>query len=147
LKTTAATAEKVGQEYSKDMKMLVKYGQLPNITEPVAPENRPNAVEMKRWEAKLESHKARVQKICRQVYGVWPYLFEVLQSDPEELGTGRRLRKDARMEMEDDVVGLLAKLKVLAFSTEGTKHPLLVVQQSMRSMINVNQSPMEGVAN
>jgi hypothetical protein len=51
------------------------------------------------------------------------------------------------MEMEDDVVGLLAKLKVWAFSTEGTKHPLLVVQQSMRSMINVNQSPMEGVAN
>jgi hypothetical protein len=58
LKTTAAIAEKVGQEYSKDMKMLVKYGQLPNITEPVAPENRPNAVEMKHWEAKLESRKA-----------------------------------------------------------------------------------------
>jgi hypothetical protein len=45
------------------MKMLVKYGQMPNITEPVAPENRLNAVEMKRWEAKLESHKVRVQKI------------------------------------------------------------------------------------
>jgi hypothetical protein len=60
----AAIAEKVGQEYSKDMKMLVKYGQLPNITEPVALENRPNAVEIKRWEAKLELHEARVQKNC-----------------------------------------------------------------------------------
>jgi hypothetical protein len=45
------------------MKMLVKYEQLPNITEPVAPENRLNAVKMKHWEAKLELHKVRVQKI------------------------------------------------------------------------------------
>jgi hypothetical protein len=68
LKTTAAIAEKilVKNIVRQDMKMLVKYGQLPNITEPVAPENRPNAVEMKRWEAKLELHKARVQKIGRR---------------------------------------------------------------------------------
>jgi hypothetical protein len=66
---------------------------------------------------------------------------EVIQKNLE------RDNKYVRMEMEDDVVGLLKKLKAWAFLTEGTKHPVLVVQQSMQSMINVNQSPMEGVAN
>ena len=109
LKTTAAIAEKVGQDYSKDMKMLVKYGQVPDVTDPTAPQGNLSNVEMKRWEAKLESHEARVQKIGKHKSMVSGLIYlkcsEVIQKNLE------RDKEYARMELEDDVVGLLKKLK------------------------------------
>ena len=66
------------------------------------------------------------------------------------LGIARSVRvapiESVRLGMADDIVVILQKMEAWALSAEGMKHPMLVAQKPMRSLAEMSQSPMEGVA-
>jgi len=53
----------------------------------------------------------------------------------------------AALEANDNVVGLLDKLKEMAFSTGGVQHPFWTLQNVLRRLTAINQGPKELVAN
>ena len=53
----------------------------------------------------------------------------------------------ATLEQNDDVVGLLKKLKEFAFSTGGVQEPFWTLQGVLRHLMAINQGPNETVTN
>jgi hypothetical protein len=51
------------------------------------------------------------------------------------------------LEMNDDGVGLLRKLKQMVFASGGAQHPFWTLQIVMRRLLAINQGPREPVTN
>jgi hypothetical protein len=50
------------------------------------------------------------------------------------------------LEDNDDVVGLLKLLKLMAFSTAGIQHPYWTMQLVLKHLTAINQGPNESMA-
>jgi len=123
LHTTQAVADYVCKEYGKDMRMLVKQGRERTFTKPIAPrttaDSTPGLMEKYKTELSIfhrdrkeyNDHKAKV--------------FVVILGQCSRIVESKLENDDgfADLEKNDDVVGLLAKLKTMAFSTGGIQDP------------------------
>ena len=146
LRTTEAIANYVGVEYGKNMRMLVKYGTEKTFTEPRAPrsdENTPGLME--KYKTELTIYHKDVKEYEDQKAKVFVVILEQCSSVVKG-----RLENDsgfATLESNDDVVGLLKKLKDMAFSTGGVQHPFWTLQTVLRHLTAINQGPRESVNN
>ena len=51
------------------------------------------------------------------------------------------------LEINDNVVGLLDKLKALAYDTDGIRYKLLMLQEAALCYMAINKGPKEGLNN
>jgi len=145
LRTTEAIADYVGVEYGREMRMLVKRGVETTFTEPDPPENPRVNVEMEMFKAELavyhrerSKYKENKAKVFVVVLGQCSQVVKSnLESDDDF----------ADLEQNDDVVGLMAKLKEMAFSTAGIQDPFWNLQNLLRRLTVMNQGTSESVTN
>jgi hypothetical protein len=147
LRTTEAIADYVGVEYGRNMRMLVKYGNEATFTKPTAPrqtkDSAPGLLEEYKTELgiyhkKMDEYKEQKAKVFVIILGqCTPSLKSKLANDAGF----------ATLEQNDDVTGLLGKLKELAFSTGGVQHPFWTLQNMLRRLTAINQGGKESVQN
>lgn len=143
-RTKKAIAEYVRVKYGEEMFKLVKHSQEAVYTEPRAPGGAdPGRAAIERYKAKLAMHHKDVREYRdnkAKVFGIVhgqcsPELKNKLEYDGEFL----------TQEANSDVVGLLAKLERMAFSTEGSRHPVWTLQNTMRRFFTFSQGNHESI--
>jgi len=143
-RTKKAIAEHVRVEYGEEMFILVKHSREAVFTEPVAPGGAaPARAVMERYKAGLAMfhkdtrlYRDNKAKVFGIVHGQCsPELKNKLEYDTEFLD----------QEAESDVVALLAKLERMAFSTEGSRHPVWTLQNTMRRFFTFSQGNNESI--
>jgi hypothetical protein len=146
LRTTEAIADYVGVEYGRNMRMLVKHGTETTFTKPRAPrkeDSTPGLLEEFKTELSIyhrdtKEYKEQKAKVFVIILGqCTPSLKSKLANDAGF----------ATLEQNDDVKGLLGKLKELAFSTGGVQHPFWTLQNMLRRLTAINQGEKESVQN
>jgi hypothetical protein len=147
LRTREATADSVGVEYGRDMRMLVKHGTEKTFMEPSMPRRSKDATPglMEKYKTELrifhrekkefQDNKAKVFVI---ILGQCTH--NVKRKLENELGY-------ATLEMNDDVVGLLRQLKQMAFASGVVQHQFWTLQIVMRPLQAINQGPRDPVTN
>ena len=125
--------------------MLVKKSQEKTFAKPAAPtEKEPSAGKLAEFKSELSLH----QKECKEHEEHKAKVFVVILGQCS-VTVKSKLENDSscdQLEADDDVVGLLAKLKELAFSTSGVQHPHWTMQLVMRQLSTVHQGQRESVA-
>jgi len=143
LRTTKAIAAYVGVEYGKEMMLLVNQRYETEFTEPDIPTGNPSKVVMERYKMELGKYhkeKTAYEKSKAKVFAIiLGQCSEVLKSKLEDDTTFKQLQ------IEDDVIGFLDKLKSWTFSTSGSQHPVWCLQRSIRRMVATNQGQNESV--
>ena len=143
-RTKKAIAEHVKVEYGEEMFKLVKHSQEAEHTEPRAPGGAdPGRAAIERYKAKLamfhkdtREYRDNKSKVFGIVHGQCsPELKNKLEYDTEFL----------TQEADSDVIGLLAKLERMAFSTEGSRHPVWTLQNTMRRFFTFSQGNHESI--
>jgi hypothetical protein len=135
LHITEAIADYVGVQYGQDMRMLVKRSIEVTFTE----------ISMEKYKAKLnlyhrdkKLYKENKSKVFIIVLG------QCTQVVKSKLENDEGFEK---LEIEDNVVGLLGVLKQMVFSTAGVPEPFWTTQVLLRRTTAINQGPSESVAN
>jgi Zinc knuckle len=144
LRTTEAIADYVGVEYGRDMRMLVKRGKEMTFTEPEDPTSS-KVISMEKYKAELnlyhkdkKLYKENKSKVFLVILGQCTQVVKSKLENDEEF---------EKLEIDDDVVGLLGMLKQMAFSTAGVQEPFWTMQVLLRRLTAINQGPSESVAN
>jgi Zinc knuckle len=135
--------EFVGVKYSKDMKMLVKYGKEKEFPEVEGGKDKMTAAETEIFRAKLASREKK--KTQYEDHKAKTFLVILGQCSQEVVS---RLESDPdfeKLESTDDVVGLLDKLKAMAYTTDDVQHPLWTAVNVTKRAASINQGPSETV--
>ena len=147
LRTTEAIADYVGTEYGKAMRMLVKYGEGKDFTEPDPPTaeavKAPGLLE--KYRTDLTIYRKEQREYEEQKAKVFVVLLNQCSPDVKA-----RLRNDTglkTLEINDDVVGLLKALRKMAFTMEGIQHPNEALFDVLKRLLVINQGPKEQVSN
>jgi hypothetical protein len=146
LRTTEAIADYVGVEYSRDMRMLVKKGTTKTFTKPIPPKgSSPPAAELEEYKIDSAIHRKAVKEYNDHKAKVFVVILG--QCSPQLKSRLVNEIEYNSLEDNDDVVGLLNKLKEMAFSTAGVEHPCWALQAVLKRLTAINQAPNESVAN
>lgn len=145
LRTTEAILDYVGEQYGRKIRIQVKRGVGTTFTEPDPPENPRLNVEMEVFKAELAVYHRERQKYKENKAKV----FVVVLGQCSQVVKSNLESDDdfAEMEQNDDVVGLMAKLKEMAFSTAGVQDPFWNLQNLLRRLTVLNQGTSESVTN
>jgi hypothetical protein len=147
LRTTRKIADHVGTTMGKDMWYLVhelEEVEFPNPPEPEEIDGKPKSmIEVEKFrmlfkmkEEKEENYKKEKGKVFRIIVG---QCTNVMRNKIEGLSEFKK------MEMSDDVIGLLKKLKGFAYSTQGVQYEYWTMQAALRNWINLAQEPKESI--
>ena len=144
--TTEAIADYVGVKYGKNMRMLVKHGKEKSFTEPKPPRKDDSTP------ALLEKYKSELTIFHRESkeYKEQKAKIFVIILGQTSRSVKSKLENDTQfidLEERDDVTGLLAKLKEMAFSTGGVQNPFWTLQGVLKRLAVINQGRTESVAN
>jgi len=123
------------------MKMLVKHGKEASFTFPNPPEASASAIEVAKYKAELDMYHCKVEKYEAEKLKVFmlihdqcsPTVKKRLESDPDFV----------TLEEKDDVVGLLKKLKAMAFATGKIQYEFWTLQKSMKRFVGMTQHNQE----
>ncbi len=146
LRTTEAIADHVGVEYSRDMRMLVKKGTKKTFTKPSRPKGKESSAgDLEEYKMDLTIH----HKAKKEYTDHKSKVFVVILGQCSHQVKSRLVNEVEYESLEDgdDVVGLLKKLKEMAFSTSGIEHPYWALQTVLKRLTAINQAPNESVAN
>ena len=145
LRTTEAMALLVGREYGRDMRNLVKLGKEKDFTRP----RRPNKDAP---QSSIEEYKTELtvfHKLKKEYDDNKSKVFVLILSQCSHV-VKNKLENDKDMvglEENDDVVGLLKKLKSWAFSAGDVENKYWVLQSLLRRLTSINQGPTETLTN
>lgn len=144
-KSTKIIAEYVKIAYGKEMWRLVLEGAESTFDEPTDPGKDASRAEMKKYEMRLSrwmDDEDRYKRNKARVFGIiMGKCHAAMKSKVESLPEFDKLEQD------DDVIGLLAKMKELAFSTGGNQYDFWITQAQMKKLINLRQDPKESLNN
>ena len=152
--TKEAIAHYAGVNYGKNMRMLVKNGEEKKFTKPTleAPKKKKGQEDRDPSPGELEEFKMELSlyhKEKKEYNEQKQKLFVVILGQCTR-ATKNKLFSDSKfktLEQEDDVVGLLEKLEQLAFSGGGVKDIYLLMVESLRRLLALNQGPGETTPN
>ena len=136
----------VGSEFSGDMRRLVKNLEERTFTYPKVPTGRdvgPAVI------ADYKMDKSRIQADEKKYKEDKSQVFSILVGQCSSAMIAK-LKGDSAfqgLEKNDDVVGLLKKLKSLAFSTGGEQHPSMILRNTLHKVSCMSQGPKETPAN
>ena len=144
-KSTKSIAEYAKIAYGKEMWRLVLEGTETTFDEPTDPGKDASRSEMKKYEMRLSrwmDEEDRYKRNKARVFGIVMGKCHAAMKNKVE-----SLPEFDKLEQDDDVIGLLAKMKELAFSTGSTQYESWTQQAQMRKMINLRQDPKESLNN
>ena len=146
LHTTEHLADYVGVELGRDMRMLVKKGLEKTFTEPEVPTgNKPGVGALEKYKTELSIYHREKKEYQEHKAKVFVHILgQCTQAVKSKLDDDPEFDK---LEQDDDVVGLLAKLKQMAFQSTGAEHPVWTQQNKLRRLTAINQGPNEQTAN
>ena len=144
--TTEVIADYVGAKCGRNMRMLVKQGRETMFTEPKPPrkdESTQGPLEKFKMELTIfhkdsKEHKDQKSKAFVIIMG---QCSQAVKSKVENDMDFQELEKN------DDVVGLLNKLREFAFSAGGVQHPHWTLQKVVQDLTCMSQGPKEMVQN
>ena len=93
-------------------------------------------MELKMWMDKKEQYKKDKAKMFRIIMG---------QCLPSMRGKIESLPEYKKLELDDNVVGLMAKIKDIAYSTDGKQYEFWTMQAQMRTMLTMQQQKNESL--
>ena len=143
--TTKDIAELAGTtyKYGKEIWKLLMKKTEPTFTEPSAPTDEKDRTELEKYkmlfrmwiddEKDYRRDKARVFRVIMNQ--CTPAMKNKIESVPEY----------DKLETNDDVIGLLGKLKELVYSTDKTQYEFWTMQATMRKLINLKQGASESL--
>jgi len=145
MKTTEAVAEYVGTNFSKELWNLVLNKEEAKFDEPDPPDDKASKAVMKRYEMKLkrafdkeEQYEQDKSKVFRIIMGQCA----VTMKNKVESSSGF-----SELEKKDDVIGLLKRLKDLAYTTDNVQYDYWTMQAMMRTFIDMKQEQKESLSN
>jgi len=147
LRVRDAIADEVGIEYGKDMRNLVKYGTEKTFQKPTRPDEKEAKVPGRLEEYKEEMAIYRKESKMYDDFKAKTYI-RIL--DRCCLEWKHRLEKDgefSKLEQDTDVVGILKKLKAIAFKTDGGQYKPLIQANVMRKLFGIRQGTNEKTNN
>jgi hypothetical protein len=143
------------------MRILVNQGKEAKFTKPVGPTGAVqtaakdatevvgvgpvDSVKMAEYKAELDLYHKDTQEYQNNKEKVFVVILgQCTKAMKSALANGGGLEK---LEENKDVVGLLEKLRELAFSTRGIQEPFVTLTESFRHLATINQGTMETMAN
>ena len=145
MRMTKAIAECVGVSHSREMWTLVENRRETTFTEPAMPCKMAGKAALEKCEMLLKvhmedkkRHKREKAKVFRLIMG---QCLVAMKNKVESLPDYQDL------EDEDDVVGLLKKMKDLVCATDYVQHECWMMQSVMRKLVSMRQEPKESLAN
>jgi hypothetical protein len=147
LRTTEKIAQYAGLHVSKEMRILVLYGESKiTITKP----EQPKKADVDKQLGRMEEYKIELSAYQRKVDKIEDdkaKLFVIILGQCTER-VKLKLKADdefASLESKYDVDGLLKKLRIMAFSTGATQHKFLTAHDALRRFLNISQGPRESI--
>ena len=136
----------VGSEISGDMRRLVKNLEERTFTYPKRPTGKNVDAGII---ADYKMDKSRIQTEEKQYKEDKSKVFGKLLGQCSSAMIAKLQGDSAFQELEknDDVVGLLKKLRSLAFSTGGEQHPSMILRNTLHKFSSMSQGPKETPAN
>lgn len=161
-RTTEAIAEYVGEKYGWDMRTLVKHQKEKEFTKPQGPTaaegvttrakgagevsegGKVTSIQMAEYKADLDNYYRNSREYeenkAKTFVVILGQCSVAVRSALENGGGLDELEKNL------DVIGLLKKLKDMAFSTEGVAEPFVTLAESFRRLAGVQQGQSESLA-
>ena len=146
LRTREHIAEVVGMEYGKNMRNLVRHGKEATFKAPVRPaadaiEKEPGLLE--EWKLESAAFRKDVKEYDDQKAKVYTIVFGYCAPEVKS-----KLMNDSdfeELETNCDVVGLLNKLKAIAFKTDGGQYQPLILAETLRRLYGIRQGSKESL--
>jgi hypothetical protein len=143
-KTTNAIAEYAGLHISKEMWLLVDKLEETGFPEPDEPATTtPSQAQLEKYKMLLkhqldkeEQYKSEKAKVFRII---------ISQCQPGMKHKVEALTDYKILEKNDDVVGLLKRMRELVYSTTGQQYEYWTMQSTIRTLVNMKQHPNESV--
>jgi hypothetical protein len=147
LRTTEKIAQYAGLHVSKEMRILVLYGESKiTITKP----EQPKKADVDKQLGRMEEYKIELSAYQRKVDKIEDdkaKLFVIILGQCTKR-VKLKLKADdefASLESKYDVDGLLKRLRIMAFSTGATQHKFLTAHDALRRFLNISQGPRESI--
>ena len=134
-------------EFGHDMKMLVKYGTEKELNEPTLSREttaEPGRGDLDVYRVKLKLFQEDKRKYMEQKAQV----FTMILGQCSQMARSR-LENDEEFrtwEIDRDVVKVMKKLEMMAFSSEGVAHPAWALQRALNRLFSLHQGPTEPIA-
>lgn len=145
LKTVEAIANYAQIKFDKDIKILVRDGKEKTFKEPKEPTGRKNEEPSRAQMEKYKSELADFHKTQREYKLNKQQMYQIILGQCSE-PIKNKLRNDSevtKLEQDDDVAGLLTKIKAMIFSMEDVQHPFWTAQIGLRRFTALFQGPGE----
>ena len=138
-------ADFVGTKHGMEHEMLVKHGEVKAFTEPKTPALGASPGELEKYKMELKLFKDEKKEWDTNLGIIFLHIrgqcstsvLSKLESDEEY----------AKLEKNRDIVGLLKKLKTMAFLTGGVQDPFWALQNVLKRLVGINQGKEEMVDN
>lgn len=142
IRATKVIAEYVKVEYGIEMFLLVGRRRETTYNEPEAPGGTARAT-IERYRAELTSYHKDVRAYRDNKAKVFGIIFGQCSM---ELKTKLEYEEEfLNLETASDVIGFLNKLERMAFTTEGSQHPVWTLQGTMRRFFTFSQGNHESI--
>ena len=143
IKTSKVIAEYVGTEYRKEMWTLVSKKEETTFKEPVDPGKDATKGQLEKYKMELKAmmddekkYKKEKAKVFRIVMG---QCLAAMKNKVESLP------EYPKLEENDDVIELLAKMEGLVYSTDNVQYEYWTMQSAMRKVMTLGQEPRESL--
>ena len=145
MKTTKEIGEHVGRTMGKEMWTLVTELTEATFDEPDEPDDEDSKAQMEKHRMLLKMHFEEEKQYKRDK----ARLFRIIlgQCLPSMRNKVEALPEYSDLEKDDDVVGLLTKMKDLVYSTDNNQYEYWTMQASVRKFVNLEQGPKESLEN
>jgi len=144
LRTTRAVAEYVGVKFDLAMKQLVQYSKEKVFEEPQVPGDKAGVAELAKYKINYgtyDKEKKKYQEDKEKVFSIilgqyLPVVKNKLKSEGLEA-----------LEEDSDIVGLMTKLKMMAFNVESAHEPYGVLAEQLDKFTSIQQGEKERITN
>ena len=145
VKTTRSIAEYVGREMDKEMWTLVLERKETEFKEPRDPGSRATKGQLEKYKMELRIYLEDGKRYQRQKGRV--FLIILGQCTAAMKNKLEGLPEYKELEKNDDVKGLLEKIKALVYSTDNVRFEYWNMMVAMKKLHLLNQGPKETMAN
>jgi hypothetical protein len=141
VKAQRLIADYVGRTMGKDLFLLLTEREEASFPEPHPPTGRATTVEVERYKILLQHSVTQLQDYTDKKAKLLRLL--LIQCQPSLRSKIELLPEFKKLQKDDDVLGLLDKIKELVYSTEGSQYQFWTLQATVSNLINVHQAPTE----
>jgi hypothetical protein len=143
IKTTKKIGDFVAQKFTKEIGILVDKGTEATFEEPKAPDKDATKAVEKRYEMQLKICMEREEKYRQDKSKVFRII--IGQCKPAMRNKIECLPDYESLEKNDDVAGLLKKMKGLVYTTDNVQYEFWTMQSVLRSLVTMHQEKQESL--